>query len=40
LGNATNVGEMKKPTDVAVTLDGFVYVLDFGNDRIQKLTLD
>jgi len=37
LGNATNEGELKKPTDVAVTSNGFVYVVDFGNEKFTIL---
>lgn len=33
-------GELDFPTDVAVDSAGFLYVVDSGNDRIQKVTRD
>jgi hypothetical protein len=29
-------GQLKLPTDMAVDNDGYVYVVDFGHERIQK----
>ncbi len=38
-GDAADEGKLQKPTDVAVSPDGFAYVIDFGNDRIVKFRL-
>ena len=33
--HGTGLGEFDHPTDVAIGHDGTIYVVDFGNDRIQ-----
>jgi DNA-binding beta-propeller fold protein YncE len=37
-GYGTQPGQMAFPTGIAVDEDGYVYVVDQGNSRIQKLT--
>ncbi|RTZ97091.1 MAG: hypothetical protein DSY90_09080 [Deltaproteobacteria bacterium] len=33
-----NAGQFEGPTDVAVDADGNIYVIDLGNNRIEKFT--
>jgi hypothetical protein len=32
-------GEFERPTDVAIDKNGNIYVVDWGNDRVQKLRI-
>lgn len=38
--SGTGDGEFSSPSGLAIDTDGFVYVADTGNDRIQKFTAD
>lgn len=39
-GASLGVGEFKQPSDLYVTEDGFIYILDSGNNRIIRLDPD
>ena len=36
LSQGSGNGQFERPTDMAFDADGNLYVVDFGNDRIQK----
>jgi len=36
--NSSNAGQFEKPTDIAI-MNGFGYVVDFGNNGIQKFKI-
>ena len=39
-GSGNGNGEFRSPNGIAISDNGFVYVVDTGNSRIQKFTFD